>query len=70
MTGISTTPTSAPPAAASAPFTGPPGPTDGYVLDWDELAAKLEELKDHGGSGVLLQGGLNPELPLAYYLNS
>ena len=30
---------------------------------WEALAAKLTELKDHGGSGVLLQGGLNPELP-------
>ena len=46
----------------------PPGSPDGYVLAWDELAAKLQELKDHGGSGVLLQGGLNPELPLDYYL--
>jgi cyclic dehypoxanthinyl futalosine synthase len=44
-----------------------PGAGDGYVLTWDELAAKLVELKDHGGSGVLLQGGLNPQLPLAYY---
>jgi cyclic dehypoxanthinyl futalosine synthase len=49
-------------------FFRPPGAPDGYVLDWDTLAAKLAELKAHGGSGVLLQGGLNPELPLAYYL--
>ena len=49
-------------------FFRPPGAGGGYVLDWDELAAKLVELKDHGGSGVLLQGGLNPELSLAYYL--
>jgi cyclic dehypoxanthinyl futalosine synthase len=49
-------------------FYRPPGAADGYVLDWDALAAKLMELKDHGGSGVLLQGGLNPELSLAYYL--
>ena len=49
-------------------FYRPPGADDGYVLDWDALAAKLVELKDHGGSGVLLQGGLNPELSLAYYL--
>jgi cyclic dehypoxanthinyl futalosine synthase len=49
-------------------FSRPPGATDGYVLDWDTLAAKLVELKDHGGSGVLLQGGLNPDLPLSYYL--
>src|SRR5512135_1104406 len=44
-----------------------PGAEGGYVLGWDELAAKLQELKDHGGSGVLLQGGLNPELGLPYY---
>lgn len=49
-------------------FYRPPGAGDGYVLDWDSLAAKLVELKAHGGSGVLLQGGLNPELNLAYYL--
>src|SRR5512135_2002692 len=35
-------------------FYRPPGADGGYVLDWDELAAKLVELKDHGGSGVLL----------------
>jgi cyclic dehypoxanthinyl futalosine synthase len=50
-------------------FYRPPGADDGYVLDWEALAAKLTELKDHGGSGVLLQGGLNPALPLAYYLD-
>jgi cyclic dehypoxanthinyl futalosine synthase len=49
-------------------FYRPPGSADGYVLAWDELAAKLTELKAHGGSGVLLQGGLNPELGLDYYL--
>ncbi len=49
-------------------FYRPPGSADGYVLAWDTLAAKLTELKTHGGSGVLLQGGLNPELPLDYYL--
>jgi cyclic dehypoxanthinyl futalosine synthase len=49
-------------------FYRPPGAADGYVLGWDVLAAKLRELKDHGGSGVLLQGGLNPDLPLKYYL--
>ena len=48
-------------------FYRPPGAEDGYVLPWDSLAVKLTELKDHGGSGVLLQGGLNPELPLSYY---
>jgi cyclic dehypoxanthinyl futalosine synthase len=49
-------------------FYRPPGSADGYVLEWETLAAKLTELKAYGGSGVLLQGGLNPELPLDYYL--
>jgi cyclic dehypoxanthinyl futalosine synthase len=48
-------------------FYRPPGDAEGYVLGWDELAAKLQELKDHGGSGVLLQGGLHPDLGLPYY---
>jgi cyclic dehypoxanthinyl futalosine synthase len=48
-------------------FYRPPGDPEGYVLDREALAAKLDELKGHGGSGVLLQGGLNPELPLEYY---
>jgi cyclic dehypoxanthinyl futalosine synthase len=48
-------------------FYRPPGSPEGYVLGWDDLAAKLQELKDHGGSGVLLQGGLNPELGPDYY---
>jgi cyclic dehypoxanthinyl futalosine synthase len=48
-------------------FYRPPGSPEGYVLSWDELATKLNELQDHGGSGVLLQGGLNPDLGLDYY---
>ncbi|MHB8069845.1 MAG: cyclic dehypoxanthinyl futalosine synthase [Desulfobaccales bacterium] len=44
-----------------------PGSPEGYVLDDAALAQKLTELKDYGGSGVLLQGGLNPDLPFAYY---
>jgi len=48
-------------------FYRPPGDPDGYVLDWPTLKAKLLELKAQGGSGVLLQGGLNPALSLEYY---
>jgi cyclic dehypoxanthinyl futalosine synthase len=44
-----------------------PGAADGYLLDWHSLADKLVELKEYGGSGVLLQGGLNPRLELDYY---
>lgn len=44
-----------------------PGSPEGFVLDTASLHQKLEELKNHGGTGVLLQGGLNPDLPFTYY---
>jgi len=44
-----------------------PGSPEGYVLEEDALAPKLVELKAQGGTGVLLQGGLNPDLPFSYY---
>jgi cyclic dehypoxanthinyl futalosine synthase len=48
-------------------FFRPPGHAEGYVLPWEELALKLDETLALGGTGILLQGGLNPDLPLTYY---
>jgi cyclic dehypoxanthinyl futalosine synthase len=48
-------------------FYRPPGHKEGYTLDRDVLGRKLQETVDLGGVQILLQGGLNPELPLAYY---
>jgi cyclic dehypoxanthinyl futalosine synthase len=48
-------------------FQRPPGSPDGYVLDAATLDRKIRETRELGGTGVLLQGGLNPELPLSYY---
>jgi len=48
-------------------FFRPPGSNEGYVLGREELAGKLAETKALGGTGVLLQGGLNPDLPLEFY---
>lgn len=48
-------------------FYRPPGRADGYTLPKDVLAQKLKETVDLGGVQILLQGGLNPDLPLAYY---
>ena len=46
-------------------FYRPPDQQDeGYMLSRDELAQKLQETVDLGGVQILLQGGLNPELPL------
>ena len=43
------------------------GAGDGYVLGFDEICAKIEETIDVGGVQLLLQGGHNPDLPLAWY---
>lgn len=43
------------------------GESDAYVLSKDELRAKLRQLADIGGTQVLLQGGMHPELPLSFY---
>lgn len=45
-----------------------PGGANGYVLTWDQLRRKAEETKAVGGTGFLLQGGVNPDLPWSYYL--
>ena len=42
---------------------------DGYVLTKDELSQKIEETIALGGTQILLQGGMNPELDLDYYLD-
>jgi cyclic dehypoxanthinyl futalosine synthase len=44
-----------------------PGSAEGYVLSFEEIFKKVEETLELGGSGVLMQGGLHPELPLEWY---
>ncbi len=46
-----------------------PGDPEAYVLSYDEIFQKIQELVDLGGTQVLIQGGVNPALPLDYYLN-
>ena len=48
-------------------FYRPPGDSRASTLTRAELAQKLQETVDLGGIQVLLQGGINPELGLAYY---
>ena len=45
----------------------PTNKTEGYVLTRDELGKKFQETVDLGGVQILLQGGLNPNLPIAWY---
>ncbi|OAQ20013.1 cyclic dehypoxanthinyl futalosine synthase [Thermosulfurimonas dismutans] len=44
-----------------------PEEAGGYVLSFEELARKIEETLALGGYQILLQGGLNPELPFSFY---
>jgi cyclic dehypoxanthinyl futalosine synthase len=46
-----------------------PGDPEGYVLSYDEIFEKVEEMIEIGGSGILMQGGLHPDLPLDWYTN-
>ena len=48
-------------------FYRPVGSSDGYVLAFDEIFKKIDETIAVGGSQLLLQGGHNPDLPIAWY---
>ena len=43
-------------------FYRPIGAKDGYILSFEEIYKKIEEMLVLGGTGVLLQGGLHPDL--------
>ena len=44
-----------------------PGDPEGYLLPFDEIGAKVEETLALNGTGILMQGGVHPDLPLSYY---
>ncbi|GAB4266292.1 MAG: cyclic dehypoxanthinyl futalosine synthase [Deferrisomatales bacterium] len=44
-----------------------PGDPEGYVLSPEEVFAKIAELVDRGGTQVLMQGGLHPELRIEWF---
>ena len=48
-------------------FYRPVGSSEGYVLGFEELFRKIDETIAVGGVQLLLQGGHNPDLPLAWY---
>ncbi len=48
-------------------FYRPVGHPEGYVLTREVLGQKLQEVVDAGGVQILLQGGLNPDLPIGWY---
>ena len=41
--------------------------TEGYILDFDTIYEKIRETIDLGGTGVLMQGGLHPDLKIDWF---
>jgi cyclic dehypoxanthinyl futalosine synthase len=48
-------------------FYRPMGSAEGYILSHDTIFAKIEETLDLGGTGVLMQGGLHPDLKIDWH---
>jgi cyclic dehypoxanthinyl futalosine synthase len=48
-------------------FYRPVGSGEGYVLGFEEIYRKIDETIAVGGNQLLLQGGHNPDLPIAWY---
>lgn len=45
------------------------GSSDAFVTTLEEYKSKIEEMRILGGDQLLLQGGMNPDLGLAFYVN-
>ncbi|MGC1186357.1 MAG: cyclic dehypoxanthinyl futalosine synthase [Candidatus Acidiferrales bacterium] len=50
-------------------FYRPLGSKEGYLLSFESIYEKIEEMIALGGTGILLQGGLHPDLRIEYYEN-
>jgi len=48
-------------------FYRPLGAKDGYILPLETIFQKIAEMVEMGGTGVLLQGGLHPDLKIDFY---
>lgn len=50
-------------------FYRPPEHRDAYTQSVEQIRRRVSELERFGGSRILMQGGVNPNLPLQWYLN-
>ena len=46
-----------------------PGAEGGYILSMESIFKKIEETLELGGTGILMQGGMHPDLKIDYYEN-
>ena len=51
-----------------AAHNGKPSPLDeGYILDFETIYEKIAETLEMGGTGVLMQGGIHPDLKIDWF---
>jgi cyclic dehypoxanthinyl futalosine synthase len=48
-------------------FYRPMGHAEGYILSKEKIFEKIQETIDLGGTGILMQGGLHPDLHIEWY---
>src|ERR1700675_1622188 len=48
-------------------FYRPLGHAEGYILSKKKIFEKIQETIDLGGTGILMQGGLHPDLKIEWY---
>ena len=48
------------------PLKGPRS-EEGYILDFDTIYQKIDETQQMGGTGVLMQGGIHPDLKIEWF---
>lgn len=48
-------------------FYRPPGHDETYTQTYEQISARIKELESIGGSRILMQGGVNPEIEFEWY---
>ena len=48
-------------------FYRPPGHDETYTQTYEQISQRIVELEAIGGSRILMQGGVNPDLPMSWY---
>jgi cyclic dehypoxanthinyl futalosine synthase len=49
-------------------FFRPEGHAEGYTMSHDEVLARVQWAADQGATQIMVQGGVNPDLPIDYYV--
>ena len=50
-------------------FYRPPRHEEAYTQNFEQISARVTELEQIGGSRILMQGGVNPDLKLEWYID-